>query len=553
MSDKYTLKIHSHNPEVAEKLINQKIISGNGLFDMLQDTIHNLNSKLSSNSFMPADSPFFSLAESDFDPKDPIVMKFFDNGGLKDAVKSLSLPANEAKVKVIECYNTLANYRQAMVNNNIRKAYFALQNAIDSNSAPVRLERIANKTEQRSSGYWQIEALNQIDQATKISNLSEFKTLQFARNLVLQGDKDYYKTASEMIKSVFASTVVKSNIRVAYTTLSTQDNEPFLLCPKGIFQGSHKAAVPMEVSKCRENCIDSRVSKDGIVSCAYQDWLKVAFEPHDKVMARLDVHHHPDNEANALELKEGERSHKLKDTDLGFEARFDHSDRGANKQRGKQNLTESREKQLDNLKSNSYGHTREDETRKAPKQAQTNSNRVIEDQLPRKEQKSDHFLEALLDKLNRKESVTDEVRENQLDEKGLYNHRGEMEESYSAQLDNRKQENLDYKAELNKDFDEPEESVAHLLNKTANKKSTTLNGELEESRKNIKTDDTKEMQLKEKRTIKKDADIDKNIESLLDENDDYHQFSDEDLKHFAHELGLDSYLEDLRTDNDIES
>jgi hypothetical protein len=128
-----------------------------------------------------------------------------------------------------------------------------------------------------------------------------------------------------------------------------------------------------------------------------------------------------------------------------------------------------------------------------------------------------------------------------------------MEESYPVQLENRKQENVDYKAELNKDFDEPEESVAHLLNKTANKKDTTLNGELEESRRNIKTDDTKEMQLKEKRTIKKDADIDKNIESLLDEDDDYHQFSDEDLKHFAHELGLDSYFEESRTDNDLES
>ena len=158
-----------------------------------------------------------------------------------------------------------------------------------------------------------------------------------------------------------------------------------------------------------------------------------------------------------------------------------------------------------------------------------------------------------MNKLNRKESVTDEVRENQLDDKSLYSRKGEMEESYSSQLESRKQENIDYKSELNKDKDEPTDSIAHMLNKTANTKDTTLNGELEESRRNIKTDDTKEMQLKEKRTINKDADIDKNIQSLLDEDDDYHQFSDEDLKHFAHELGLDSYLEDSRTDNDIES
>lgn len=546
MSDKYKIKIHSHNPEVAEKLIN-----GTGLFHMLHDTINGLGKQMHENRFMPADSPFFALSKSDFDIDDPIVSKFFHTGGLDNAVKIIKLEPSEAHGKMVECYNSLYSFRTASVANNLRKAYNALQNAIDSSNDAVRLERIANKIQQRSSGYWQIETLNAIDESLKLANTAETKSLRYARDLVLSGDKDFYVIASKLVKSIFAEAYPKANTRVAYTTLSTQDNEPFLMCPKGVYQGKH--TVPMEVSKCRENCIDSRVSKDGVVSCAYQDWLKVAFEPHEKVMARLDVHRHPDNDENPMEIAEGERGHKLKDTDFGYEARFDHSDRGANKQRGKQNLTESREKQLDDLKSTSYGHTREDEPRKRPKQAQTNSSKVIEDQLPRKQQKGDHFLEALLNKLNRKESVTDEVRETQLDEKGLYNHRGEMEESCPVQLENRKQENVDYKAELNKDFDEPEESVAHLLNKTANKKDTTLNGELEESRRNIKTDDTKEMQLKEKRTIKKDADIDKNIEALLDEDDDYHQFSDEDLEHFASELGLDSYREDLRTNNSVES
>lgn len=546
MSDKYKIKIHSHNPEVAEKLIN-----GTGLFHMLHDTINGLGKQLNENRFMPADSPFFALTKSDFDIDDPIVSKFFGNGGLDNAVKIIKLQPSEAHGKMVECYNSLYSFRTASVANNLRKAYNALQNAIDSTNDAVRLERIANKIQQKSSGYWQIETLNAIDESLKLSNASETKALSYARDLVLSGDKDFYKTASKLVKSIFAEAYPKANTRVAYTTLGTQDNEPFLMCPKGIYQGKH--TVPMEVSKCRENCIDSRVSKDGVVTCAYQDWLNASFEPHAKVMARLDVHRNPDNDLNPMEIAEGERGHKLKDTDFGYEARFDNSDRGANKQRNKQNLTESREKQLEDLKSNSYGHTREDEPRKRPKQAQTNSTKVIEDQLPRTQQKGDHFLEALLNKLNRKESVTDEVRENQLDDKSLYSRKGEMEESYSSQLESRKQENIDYKSELNKDKDEPTDSIAHMLNKTANTKDTTLNGELEESRRNIKTDDTKEMQLKEKRTINKDADIDKNIQSLLDEDDDYHQFSDEDLKHFAHELGLDSYLEDSRTDNDIES
>ena len=145
----------------------------------------------------------------------------------------------------------------------------------------------------------------------------------------------------------------KENRRVAYTTLFTQANEPFLLCPKGKFQG-FKSPIPMEISKCRENCIDSRVDKSGHVTCAYQDWLKVAFQSHDEVMARLDVHKHPDNEANALELKEGERSKKLTEGEIGFEARFDNSDRGANKIRDKHNLSDSMEKQLSEKEATFY-------------------------------------------------------------------------------------------------------------------------------------------------------------------------------------------------------
>jgi len=546
MSDKYKIKIHSHNPEVAQKLIN-----GTGLFRMLHDTIAGLGKQLDEKRFMPADSPFFALTKSDFDIDDPIVSKFFDNGGLNNAVKVVKLNPSEAHGKMIECYSNLYSFRTSFVANNLRKAYNALQNAIDSTNDAVRVERIANKIQQRSSGFWQIETLNAIDESLKLANTSELKTLRYARELVLSGDRDFYATASKLVKSIFAEAYPKANTRVAYTTLSTQDNEPFLMCPKGIYQGKH--TVPMEVSKCRENCIDSRVSKDGVVSCAYQEWLNTAFEPHAKVMARLDVYRHPDNDENPMEIAEGERGHKLKDTDFGYEARFDNSDRGSNKLRDKQNVTQSREKQLEDLKSTSYGHTREDEPRKRPKQAQTNSTKVIEDQLPRTQQKGDHFLEALLNKLNRNESITDDVRENQLEDKSLYSRKGDMEDSYPVQLENKKQESVDYKAELNKNDNEPSDSIAHMLNKTANTKDTTLNGELEGSRRNIKTDDTKEMQLKENRTINKDADIDKNIQSLLDEDDDYHQFSDEDLKHFAHELGLDSYLEDSRTENDLES
>jgi hypothetical protein len=309
----------------------------------------------------------------------------------------------------------------------------------------------------------------------------------------------------------------------------------------------------MEISKCRENCIDSRVDKDGQVTCAYQDWLKVAFQSHDEVMARLDVHKHPDNEANALELKEGERSKKLTEGEIGFEARFDNSDRGANKIRGKQNVDDSREKQLSDAKQSSYGHQQGNKPVMRSKQAQTDSMKTIDSQLPRKEQNGNEYLEALLRKLNGKESVTDEVRENQFDSDGLYNHRGEMEESYADQLGSRKQENIDYKAELNKKFDEPKDSIIHQLDKNitaSSKKELGREQLLDNTRKKNVVDVPKDDQLEGRRQNTK---ITKNIESLLDDEDDDnlgHQFSEEDLKRFAEELGLDYVLESKREEYD---
>jgi hypothetical protein len=332
--------------------------------------------------------------------------------------------------------------------------------------------------------------------------------------------------------------------------LSTQANEPYLLCPKGKFQG-YKAPVPMEVSKCRENCIDSRVDKDGHVTCAYQDWLKVAFQSHDEVMARLDVHKHPDNEANALELKEGERSKKLTEGEIGFEARFDNSDRGANKIRGKQNVDDSREKQLSESKQSNYGHQQGDKPVMRPKQAQTDSNKTIDSQLPRKDQKGTDYLEMLLRKLNNKESVTDEVMENQLDSDGLYTHRGEMENSYSDQLNVKGKDPINYRDELNKDKDEPKESIIHQLDKTASSKKE-MNQEqiLNDTRKKNVVDVPVDKQLEDRRQNTKNT---KNIEALLDAEDEDsigHHFSEEDLKRFADELGLDYVMESKREEYD---
>jgi hypothetical protein len=105
---------------------------------------------------------------------------------------------------------------------------------------------------------------------------------------------------------VFASEVKHPNVRVAfYENPRAQDEEPYQLCPKARHQIGH--AVPMPVSSCRDNCIDSRVTRDGKISCAYQDWLQRAADNHINVIERLDEVHPEDNAKNRLNLKDGER------------------------------------------------------------------------------------------------------------------------------------------------------------------------------------------------------------------------------------------------------
>ena len=538
----------THDPKKIQDIMDKKpLVGGTGLLSMLQDTIAGLGDGDSA----PMSSPFHVLDMNDFGD-DPIISAFKNMGGPENIVKIVALPQKEAHQHLHHAFNKLNNIKLAEERNTLRYAYMALQNFLNKNNEAARLERVAYKTTDKSAGYWQIEAINSLDKLKKFASTSlRISKLESARNVVLSGNKLQTTKVSNYLHNWYSEITPKENRRVAYTSLSTQANEPYLLCPKGKFQG-YKAPIPMEISKCRENCIDSRVDKEGHVTCAYQDWLKVAFQSHDEVMARLDVHKHPDNEANALELKEGERSKKLTEGEIGFEARFENSDRGANKIRGKQNVDDSREKQLSDAKQSSYGHQQGDKPVMRPKQAQTDSNKTIDSQLPRKDQKGTDYLEMLLRKLNSKESVTDEVRENQLDSDGLYNHRGEMEESYADQLNVNGKDSINYRDELNKDKDEPKDSIIHQLDKniTASKKEMNQEQILNETRKKNVVDVPRDKQLEDRRQNTK---ITKNIEALLDAEDEDsigHHFSEEDLKRFADELGLDYVMESKREEYD---
>jgi len=522
---KITTKYETHDPSKIDKIMGKSEIGGMGLLEMLQDTLSNLGDS----DKLPHSSPFHVLSADDFGD-DPITNSFKSMGGPEIIV---ALPVS----KVHSAYKKLNSIKLANQRNILRYAFMSIQSFLNKDSDAVRLERVAYVTNEKSAGYWQIESLKAIDDLYAFSDSIVSRSfLDKSRNLILSGDSKRVSEVSDNIRVIFSSITPSEMKRVAYTTLSTQDNEPYLLCPKGKFQG--KGPVPMEISKCRENCIDSRIAKDGTVSCAYADWMKTAFQSHDEVMSRLDVHRHPDNEANLINLAEGERSKKLTDGEVGYEARFENSDRGVNKNRGKHNESDSREKQLSSAKSVQWGHQQGDKPVLRPKQAQTDSMKTIDSQLPRDEEESGNlYLTALLEKLNKKHNSEEQSsKEEELEDAGLYSRKGDMEKPYSEQLLDGKG-SLSYRDELNKNKPEPKDSISHLLNKnvSAAKKDVEMSRE------------------KELESHRHNKDFDKNIEALLsdtDEEDWGHQFSEDDLKKFAEELGLDYVMESKREEYD---
>jgi len=332
----YTIKtkLHSHNPKVVDKLIG-----GNGVLDMLGDVLGNMPKM---------ETPFHLLENDDFDHADPIVDKFMNMGGPKHVVKIFKINSPDDITEAMHhLASKLKETRLALVRKELRNIFASLQSALDINNDAVKLERTASKMKTASRGFHQGESLCGVESLLKIANNKEYNTLVDVEKMISAGGYVFLSRASEIVKNMYESYSAPRNTRVAYTTLATQDGEPYLMCPKGIYTNGQ--AVPMETSKCRENCIDSRKEKDGSVSCNYQAWIKQSFQSHDVVMGRLDTTRHPDNEANLLNIEEGKR--KRHDDEVGYERLFEESKLDAAKLRKKEvNQTDSMEKQLSDLK-----------------------------------------------------------------------------------------------------------------------------------------------------------------------------------------------------------
>ena len=287
----YTIKtkLHSHNPKVVDKLIG-----GNGVLDMLNNILGNMPKM---------ETPFHSLENDDFDQADPIVDKFMNMGGPKHVVKIFKINSPDDITEAMHhLASTLQETRLALVRKELRKIFASLQSVLDTNNDAVKLERTASKIKTASRGFHQGESLCGVESLLKIANRKEYNTLVDVEKMISAGGYVFLSRAAEIVKNMYESYSTPRNTRVAYTTLATQDGEPYLMCPKGIYINGQ--AVPMETSKCRENCIDSRKERDGSVSCNYQAWIKQSFQTHDVVMGRLDTTRHPDNEANLLNIED---------------------------------------------------------------------------------------------------------------------------------------------------------------------------------------------------------------------------------------------------------
>lgn len=183
--------------------------------------------------------------------------------------KLIVIPGGD-KGKIEELMGKLMSAREADINNGLRTVFAQVHKAKTSGDVA-----------------YQMQAVRSLDTLIREASSDTKEALSKVRSLVLSGDQAQLDAANFRLRNVFASRVsTESNTRLAYTSLSTQFGEGYQLCPKSVHQIGK--AIPMEISKCRDNCIDCRVTRDGAVTCAYADWLRKSADNHELVEARLE-------------------------------------------------------------------------------------------------------------------------------------------------------------------------------------------------------------------------------------------------------------------------
>jgi hypothetical protein len=292
-------------------------IDGAELLELLKKVLPTLLQHVHTHDHESAESneeaalPFMPLTElkkPDFAPNDPMISQFNDDmDGCDGMVRVIRMSPLKAAEKLAETMNKMESIRTASKLIKVRQAFETIKDFSFENSGAKQLKAV--------------KFLNELE--TLAVSPNEKYAFNKAKRAVLAGDAESVDAAAFRLQKVFASEVSHPNVRLAYLENQRDaDGEPYQLCPKARHQVGH--AIPMPVSSCRDNCIDSRVTKDGKVSCAYKDWLEKAADNHINVINRLDEVHPEDNATNRLNLRDGERfnADKLAIDSMTFEQRM---------------------------------------------------------------------------------------------------------------------------------------------------------------------------------------------------------------------------------------
>lgn len=234
-----------------------------------------------------------ALVPQDFNEEDLVVKTFlnmFPNGFAS---------ASFQKTDKIKVASTLSSIKKEIVDTGLRKAFILLQNVRNASNEAVTLENDFNE-------YTPTKGVqNQIKAAQLVEFLSKYVDGQINKNILSQASEEINNgdldQASDNIRRVFSGD--NQNIRKAFVTIKQQIGEPYLLCPKGIYNLGY--AVPMATSSCRDYCIDAKNHPDGTVSCNYLKWLKEGMISHEQTKHLFDT---IVTEHETMNLEPGQRS-----------------------------------------------------------------------------------------------------------------------------------------------------------------------------------------------------------------------------------------------------
>jgi hypothetical protein len=536
----------SDKKEKKEKQPEDILLGGSGLIQAILETMEQIAEAIKSGEAsaktVHKETPMDIIQDDDLDNGDPVVHEFLNDGGCKGVIRVIRFgDPKEAVDKLASMVQRLQKVRQAHRRTLLRQIFAAVQIARGIDNEAVRLERMACRMDSASRGFYQAEAVAAIDQLLlDTPDAKERSTLLAARNGILEGQDNSLDAAAFRLRALYASTLPKEqSIRIAYTTLRTQAGEPYLLCPKGKYIMGYP--VPMEVSKCRENCIDSRMAADGSVSCHYQTWLKHA-DSHEKAMARLDVHRHPDNAANLLTLEAGTRANLWNEGDIPLEKRFEDSTQGANKLRDKTPANVSIEAQLEKAKPGRPGHRSDSATPlseinnkvstfnfRRRLTAQNDTHKTLEEQMPKGNTNSTRTMEEQIRAQadSNAHEMHETPREQQLDfTDSLNGRRGVMEKSYAHQLASEGKSAHSASEALNSQDEMNGARIAEKLSSTASKvvkldaeSEESLGAQIESKHSDHEySDDTIEAMLADERVGLSEDEIDMLLNELLEQS-----------------------------------